>query len=189
MVSSASSRERWQNSSTASGSDSGGTGYWTSPLTLRRSRLVTRSLRLGQASRSFASSGAASTTCSKLSRTRSISRPAMCSASPSFAPTICATVSTTRAESRRGARPTQKTPFLKLGTSSVAEHRCHLFDFLLPAHKGGRRAWEVRVRDRLERREALRAELEDPHGLGEVLHPVLAQVRHFNVDQLPRRLR
>ena len=60
-------RARSQKRETASGSASGGTGYSTSPCTRRSSRLVTRSVRLGQAPRSDESSGAASITCSTLS--------------------------------------------------------------------------------------------------------------------------
>ena len=86
IVSSGSSCERAQKSSTASGSASGGTGYSTSPVTRRSSRLVTRSFRFGQASSSCASSGAASTTCSRLSSRSSSSRSPMCSARPSLRP-------------------------------------------------------------------------------------------------------
>ena len=53
----------------------------------------TSRVRFGQAARSAESSGAASITCSRLSRSSSISRSPMCSASPSFAPSVCAIVS------------------------------------------------------------------------------------------------
>jgi hypothetical protein len=52
----------------------------------------------------------------------------------------------------------------------------HLMELALPADEGARRAREVRVRDRLERREAAFPELEDGNRLGDVLEPVLAEV-------------
>ena len=59
----------------------------------------------------------------------------------------------------------------------------------LPADERRRRPRQVRVRDRLQRRKALLAELEDPHGLREVLQPVLAEIRQLSVDERTRRLR
>ena len=55
-----------------SGSSSGGTGNSCSSYTRRAARLVTRSLRLGAAAISSVSIGAAASTCSKLSISRSI---------------------------------------------------------------------------------------------------------------------
>ena len=55
----------------ASGSASGGTGNSCSPEMRNTARLVARTLRLGQATRRSAMSGVASSTCSRLSRTRS----------------------------------------------------------------------------------------------------------------------
>ena len=89
-------------------------------LTRRSSRLVTSSVRLGQAARSDESSGAASITCSRLSSRSSISRSPMCSARPSFAPSVWEIVSVTSAGSRSEASPTQKTPALYSGTSVAA---------------------------------------------------------------------
>ena len=119
----ASSRERSQKSATASLDPSGGTEYSTSPCTRSSSRLVHRSVRFGQACTSSERSGAASITCSRLSRRRSISRSPMYAASPSRAPSVCAIVSVTSEGSRRAASPTQKTPALYAGTSSVAASR------------------------------------------------------------------
>ena len=102
------------------GSASAGTGYSTSPWMRNSSRLVTSSVRLGQRDRSVESSGAASTTCSMLSRSRSISRSPMCSARPSLAPTVSDIAWSTSAGSRTAASPTQKTPALYSGTSVAA---------------------------------------------------------------------
>ena len=126
------------------------------------------------------SSGAASTTCSKLSSSRSSSRSPMCSARPSLAPNVCATVSATRAGSRRVARPIQKTPFLNSGTQlgrrldrqprlprtaragqrhqprAILQQLDHVRHLPLPAHERRRRPRQIRVRDRLQRRKALR---------------------------------
>ena len=77
ISSSGSSCDRAQNSSTASCSASGGTGYSTSPWTRSSSRLVTSRCRLGHSARSDESSGAASTTCSRLSSRSSSSRSPM----------------------------------------------------------------------------------------------------------------
>ena len=86
----------------------------------------------------------------------------------------------TSAGSRSAARPTQKTPALNSGTSSAAASiasrvlpeppgpvsvsrrapsraASELLDLSLPAHERARRARQVRVRDRLQRREALRS--------------------------------
>ena len=86
----------------------------------KASRLVTSRRRPSQTASRFPSSGAASTTCSKLSRSKRSSRSAMCEARSSLAPRMRPIVSRTRAESRTSANPIQKTPARKLGTSSVA---------------------------------------------------------------------
>ena len=65
------------------------------------------------------------------------------------------------------------------------DHVCHL---PLPAHERRRRPRQIRVRDRLQRREALLAQLEDPHRFREVLQPVLAEVRQLPVNERARRL-
>ena len=69
-----------------SGTESAGTGHLDSPATLRASRLVTRTRKRGQeSSNTAASRAAASTRCSQLSKTSSISlaRKASTSASTS----------------------------------------------------------------------------------------------------------
>ena len=150
--------------------------------------------------RSSESSGAASITCSRLSSSSSSSRSPMCSASPSLAPSVCAIVSVTSAGSRSVASPTQKTPALYSGTSvgrgldreprlaraagpgqrdetrAVLEPRQHLEQLVVSAHERARRTRQVRVGDRLQRREGAVAELEDRDRLGDVLEPVLAEV-------------
>ena len=112
--------DRSQKSVTASDDASGGTAYSTSPCTRRSSRLVQKSVRLGQACTSPDNAGAASITCSRLSRRSSISRSPMWSARPSFAPSVCAICSVTSEDSRTEARPTQKTPALYEGTRVAA---------------------------------------------------------------------
>jgi hypothetical protein len=72
--------------------------------------------------------------------------------------------------------------------AGVADDRDHLGHLPLPPDEARHRTREVRVRDRLERREGLVAELVDPHRLREVLQPMLAEVDHGQaVDQLARR--
>ena len=65
----------------------------------------------------------------------------------------------------------------------------HLCRFALAADKrrGGPR--QVRVRDRLERWKARRAELKDPHRPGEILQSMLAQLEDFPLDERPGRRR
>ena len=58
----------------------------------------------------------------------------------------------------------------------LAEQRDDLGDLALAADERARRPRQVRVRDRLQRRESLRAELEDPDRVLEVLQAVLAEV-------------
>ena len=81
---------------------------------------MTSNFRLGHHSSSSPRSGAASTTCSKLSSRSMSSRSSMCSARPSLAPNVCAIASITSAGSRSVASGTQKTPALNAGTSSAA---------------------------------------------------------------------
>ena len=137
----------------------------------------------------------------------------MCSASPSRAPRVCAIVSVTSDGSRSEARPTQKTPALYKGTSSAAASRARRVlpeppgpvsvsrrvppwssdrtsCSSLPPHERTRRAWKVGVRDRLERREALVAELIDRDRALDVLQAVFPEVSHCEpLDELPSRLR
>jgi len=70
---------------------------------------------------------------------------------------------------------------------SVLDARDHLCELSLSADERARRAREVRVRDGLERRERLRAELENLDGVGDVLQPVLAQIHHLGLHELDRR--
>ena len=124
----------------------------------------------------------------------------MCSARPSLAPSVCAIVSVTSAGSRSVASPTQKTPALYSGTSSAAasiasrvlpvppgpvsvtrrapssKQRQHLQQLAVAADERAGRARQVRVGDRLQRREGAVAELEDRDRLGDVLEPVLAEI-------------
>ena len=71
--------------------------------------------------------------------------------------------------------------------------QCGYFgDLAFASHEARGRPRQVRVRDRSQGREALRAELEDPDGLGEVLQPVLAEVKEQTVtwiELVSRRLR
>ena len=66
-----------------------------------------------------------------------------------------------------------------------------LGELSLSSHEGARRPREVRVGDRLQRRELSFAELEDPDGLADVLEPVLAEVRDREtlIDELSRGFR
>src|SRR6266536_4575131 len=56
----------------------------------------------------------------------------------------------------------------------------------LPADERGGGARQVRVRDRLQRRETLAPELEERDWLVEVLEPVLAQLGQVGVNERPR---
>ena len=209
--SSAGSPEREQKRSTASACARGGTAYSTSPRTRSSSRLVVSSLRFAHDSTSVASSGAASITCSRLSSSNRSSRSPMCSSSPCLAPSACAIVGSTRSGSRSPASSTQKTPALKSGTSSaghldreprlaraartgqrdqarpVLEQRGQLLDLAFASDERAGRARQVRVGDRLQRREGLRPELEEPNRLVEVLEPVLAQIEHLRVHAVAGR--
>ena len=180
-----SSCARSQKSATASASASGGTANSTSPCDAQElaARDEQGQVRAGDDERG--SSGAASTTCSKLS-TRSRSRARRCARrGRSGRRAARAIVSLTSAGSRSEARSTQKTPALKSGTrvaaASIARRvfpeppgpvsvrsrappairastACEL---ALPADEGARRPGEVRVRERPERREGAVAELEE----------------------------
>ena len=123
------------------------------------------------------SSGAQSITCSRLSSRSSSSRSPMCSARPSLAPSVWAIVSVTSAGSRSVASPTQKTPALYSGTSvggrldreprlagaagagqrdearASSNREQHLQQLVVSAHERARRRRQVRVGDRLQRRE------------------------------------
>ena len=136
----------------------------------------------------------------------------MWSARPSFAPRLCAIVSVTSAGSRSEASPTQKTPALYSGTSverrfqgepglpgaagtrerdeagSRFEPRHDLLELGVPAHEGARRTRQVGVRDRLERREAPRSQLEDRHRIRDVLQTMLSQVHELDIDDRGRCL-
>ena len=210
----ASSRERSQKSATASLDPSGGTEYSTSPCTRSSSRLVHRSVRFGQACTSSESSGAASMTCSRLSRRRSISRSPMCSASPSRAPSVWAIFSVTSEGSRRaGEADPEDTRLVRrdeLGRSfqseaglpgaawpgereqacSIAELAHNLFPLSLATDERARWPRQVRVRDRLERREGLLAELIDGDRALDVLQAVFPEVSDREpLDELASRLR
>ena len=120
IVASADIVARAQNSWTASGALSGGTGYSASPAMRSRSRLVTITCRLGHASSRATTSGAASTICSKLSRTSSRRWAPMWSASSSLASRAFAIVLLSRRGSRRTDNDTQKTPSSKPSLSRDA---------------------------------------------------------------------
>ena len=206
-----SSCERSQKSSTASGSASGGTSYSTSPRTRRRSRLVTSKARLGQRSTSDASSGAASITCSRLSSKQQQLPLADVLCEPVLSAERLRDRLVTSAGSRSAARPTQKTPALYSGTrvdaASIARRVFpeppgpvsvtrrapfsirdrQLGELGLPPDERARGPRQVRVRDRLERREGAVSELEDRDRLRNVLQPVLAEIGQLDVDELRGR--
>ena len=150
---------------------------------------MTIRVRLGQLCRSAESSGAASMTCSRLSRRRSNSRSPMCAASPSLAPSICAILLGDEGRVAESSQPDpedaclvapderrrglDRQPGLARATRAGERHearsaldpREHVGKLLLPPHEGARRTGQVGVRDRLERREEVGAELEDGHRL------------------------
>ena len=80
----------------------------------------------------------------------------------------------------RPARPAQR------DEPMPAHQLRHLSRLPLTPDVRGRRPRQVRIGDRLEGWEALLAELEDRHRLGEVLQPMLAEVGHAAVQQRPR---
>ena len=55
----------------------------------------------------------------------------------------------------------------------------------MPAHERGGRSRQIRVRDRLQGREALPPELEERDQLVEVLQPMLAELREVTVHERP----
>ena len=208
-----SSEARAQKSATASAPASGGTGYSTSPCTRRSSRDVTSSERFGQAASSAATSGDASITCSKLSTRRSSSRSPMCSASPFRAPSVAGDrvgdervvaerrqvdpedAGGERRDERRGRLDRDPRLARAAGAGerdqprAVLDPRRELGQLPLAADERARRPREVRVRDRLERRKALVAELEDRNRVGQVLEPVLAEVGERPLDERCGRAR
>ncbi len=110
------------------GSVRGGTPSSCSARRCNGSRLVASTLRRGAPSSSSATSGAASSTCSRLSSTSSSSRPARCSASTtrsgrspvSRRPSAAAMAGIKPAGSGTVARGTKKTPSAKSSTNSAA---------------------------------------------------------------------
>ena len=123
-------------------------------------------------------------------------------------------VSTTSAGSRTADRPIQNTPAPNSLTSSpAASSASRVFPvppgpasvtsraassrirattsrhLLLAPHERRQRHGKVRVRDRPQRRKAIRSELVQRDRLGEVLQPVPAQVEHVLCDQLAGRSR
>ena len=134
----------------------------------------------------------------------------MCAASPSFAPSVCAIVSHDERRVAKRGEPDPEHAGLELGTSSAA---ASIASRVFPEPPGpvsvtsraplrtsattsatsrsrptndARRPWQVRVRDRLQRRKRSAAELEDRHRLGEVLQPMLAQVGQPRRSTSPR---
>ena len=73
---------------------------------------------------------------------------------------------------------------------AVAKQSEQLIALARPADEGGGRSRQVRVRDRLQRREGLTAQLEERDRLVEVLEAVLTEIadKHPVVEQRPRRL-
>jgi hypothetical protein len=66
---------------------------------------------------------------------------------------------------------------------SSPERREHFGELALPADERARGPWQVRVRDRLQWREALLTELEDRHCALDVLEPVLPEIGEVRVDE------
>ena len=64
-----------------------------------------------------------------------------------------------------------------------------LLELGLAAEEGARRTGQVRVRDRLQRREGALPELVEGDGLGDVLEPVLAELGELELDELGSRMR
>ncbi len=101
-----------------SGRPNGGTAYSCSPDRRSRTRLVARIVSPGDTSSRVATTGAAATTCSKLSsttrrrlsRTNAVRRSVIGPRLPSRRPNDRAIAEATSAESRTGARPTNQTP-------------------------------------------------------------------------------
>ena len=80
-----------------------------------------------------------------------------------------------------GARQREK-------ASAVSEQCERLVDLASTADEGARRAGQVRVRDRLEWGEPLRAQLVERDRLLDVLEPVLAEVGELELDELGGRV-
>src|SRR5262249_47308852 len=68
-------------------------------------------------------------------------------------------------------------------TRTVAEAREHLLQLALATDEGARRTGEVRVRDRLQRREGAVAELVQGDRLRDVLQAVLAELVQMCIDE------
>jgi hypothetical protein len=83
----------------------------------------------------------------------------------------------------RAARTTQR------HDPRAAEPLDDLRHFPGTADERARGPREVRVRDRLQRRKALAAELVDPDRIGEVLQAVLPEIAGLSADQVARHLR
>ncbi len=111
------------------GSARGPTGYSCSPRTRKGARLVASTVRLGQASISPATSGAAPSTCSKLSSMSRNSFPRRWATSASRGPSVSlrprarTMVGKTSAGSASGASPTKATPSGNIPSASRAASR------------------------------------------------------------------
>ena len=163
-----------------------------------------------------ATSAAASTTCSKLSNSRSMRLSAMWSARPFVEPTDLRrrlqhelglaerrqrhppdAVADSRQTPGRAAceREPRLTGATRARSASAGEcpfeQADDLDELALPAEEGRRRNRQVRPEERLERRELAVSELVDALGRGEILEPVLAEVGELDLDELrawtPRR--
>ena len=165
--------------------------------------------------RTAAISGAALMTCSKLSSRSSSRRPSTSSGSEPPPPSARAAAGPTSAGSASGASGTHHTPS---GYSSVAspaawsasrvfpdpagarqreeprvvarEQLSHVRELVLATEERRRGDGEVRPVERLQGRELVAAELENPLWRAQVLEPVLAEVAQFvPVDERRRRSR
>ena len=167
---------------------------------------MTSSVRLGQDASSAASSGAASITCSRLSRSSSISRSPMCSARPSLAPSVWAIVSVDERRVAERGQPDPEDARLVLGTSvgggliasrvfpvppgpvSVTSRAPStkqgedLQRARVSSDEGARGPGQVRVGDRLQRREGSLPNWKIGTGR-DVLEAVLAEVGELAVDE------
>jgi hypothetical protein len=66
---------------------------------------------------------------------------------------------------------------------SLPDPREHLLELCLPAHERARRTRQIRIRDRLQRRETSVPELEDRNRFAHVLQAVLAEVDELVLDK------
>ena len=183
IVSSGSSRERVAEELDRLRLGQRGTGYSTSPLIRSSSRLVTRSLRFGQAASSSRELGRGlDDLLEVVEQQQQLAVSPTCSARPSFAPSVCAIVS--RHERRvaqrgqadpedaglegraRARRPTSSAsrvlpeppgPGERDEARAVPKQSDAARPAPGPADERGGRPRQVRVRDRLQRREALAA--------------------------------